>query len=330
MTKRLFSGVQPTGLVHIGNYLGAFANWVRLQDEYDAIYCVVDLHALTVKIDGPTLAERSAAVAVTLLAAGVDPERATLFVQSQVPQHTELAWALNTVTPMGDLKRMTQFKDKAAQHKANVNVGLFSYPVLQAADILLYKAEAVPVGQDQLQHIELTREVARRFNGRWGRFFPEPKAVVSEAKRILGLDGQSKMSKSLNNYIAIEDSAKAVWSKLAPAVTDTARVRRKDPGEPTRCNIYNSYHVHFSPDETLRWVEEGCRGGSIGCFDCKRKLAGHMEETLGPIRERAADLRARPDYVADVLATGARRCRAVASETMGQLREQMGLAPWVE
>lgn len=329
MSKRLFSGIQPTGLVHIGNYLGAFANWVRLQDEFDAIYCVVDLHALTVRIDGPTLAERSREVAISILAAGVDPERATLFVQSQVPQHSELAWVLSTVTPMGDLGRMTQFKDKAAQHKANVNVGLFSYPVLQAADILLYKAAAVPVGEDQLQHVELTREVARRFNSRWAKVFPEPEAHVSEAKRILGLDGKSKMSKSLDNYIGVEEDPKAIWGKLSQAVTDTARVRLRDPGEPDICNVYNSYHLHFSTDETLRWVEEGCRAGSFGCFQCKRKLAEHMEERLGPIRERGAELRARPDYVADVLATGARRCRAIAAETMAELREVLGLSPWI-
>ncbi len=325
MKPRLFSGIQPTGLVHIGNYLGAFANWSKLQEEYDSIFSVVDLHALTVRIDGPTLAERSFELAVMVLASGIDPEKATLFVQSHVPEHTELTWILNTVTPMGDLGRMTQFKDKSRRNQGNINVGLFDYPVLQAADILLYKAEVVPVGEDQVQHIELTREIARKFNARWGKVFPEPKAKVSEAKRVMGLDGKAKMSKSLGNYIALSEEPEEVWKKLAPAVTDTARVRRKDPGEPTRCNIY-SYHRYFSPEETLRWVEDGCRNATIGCFECKKRLAAHMEEVIGPIRERAEELRARPDYVKDVLREGAKRCREIARETMEEVRTHLGLA----
>ena len=326
MKQRLFSGVQPTGLVHIGNYLGAFANWARLQEEYDSVFCVVDLHALTVKSEGPGLAERSLELATMVLASGVDPEKATLFIQSHVPEHTELTWIFNTVTPMGELGRMNQFKDKARQHKANVNVGLFDYPVLQAADILLYKAAAVPVGEDQVQHVELTREIARRFNARWGATFPEPEARVCEARRVMGLCGRSKMSKSLGNYIAIEESPEEIWRKLAPAVTDTARVRRKDPGEPTRCNIY-SFHRFFSSSETLGWVEQGCRVAEMGCYDCKKRLAQHMEEVLGPIRERAAKLRARPERVREILESGAGRCRAIARETMAEVRERLGLMP---
>jgi tryptophanyl-tRNA synthetase len=324
MQPRLFSGMQPTGDFHIGNYLGAVENWARLQEDHDAIYCVVDLHALTVEHPAEEMAERTLALATMILAAGVDPEKATLFVQSQVPEHSELCWVLNTVTPMGELHRMTQFKEKSDQHQRNINVGLFGYPVLQAADILLYKAAVVPVGEDQVQHIELSRDIARRFNNRFGFTFPEPGAKLTEARRIIGTDGARKMSKSLGNHLGVEETADERWKKLAQAVTDPARVRRDDPGEPTKCNVY-AWHGFFSSDETLGWVEEGCRTAGIGCFDCKKRLAEHMEETLGPIRERAAELKANPGRVREILAAGAERCRGIAQETMAEVRERLGV-----
>ncbi|MDY0058972.1 MAG: tryptophan--tRNA ligase [Myxococcota bacterium] len=324
--ERLFSGVQPTGLVHIGNYLGAFANWIRLQEEHEAIFSVVDLHSLTVHASERPLAERTRELATMILASGVDPARATLFVQSHVPEHCELTWLLNTVTPLGDLHRMTQFKDKARQNKGNINMGLLGYPVLMAADILLYRAKVVPVGEDQLQHLELAREIARQFNGIYGPCFPEPAARLTEARRVMGLDGESKMSKSLNNYIALEEPFAEYWPRLARAVTDPARVRKSDPGEPTKCNVY-AYHTFFSDDDTLGWVEQGCRRAEFGCFDCKRRLAEGMERLLAPIRERAAELRARPAAVDEVLAAGAQRCRAIARETMREVRDRMGLVP---
>lgn len=326
--KRLFSGMQPTGAPHIGNYLGAIKNWVELQDKYDALFCVVDLHATTVEYDVNEMQRRIVEMAAVLLACGLDaPTRCTLFVQSHVPQHSELAWLLNTVTPMAELYRMTQFKAKAKEHRKNVNVGLFVYPVLQAADILLYMGEVVPVGEDQVQHIELSRIVARRFNNRFGTIFPEPVEKVSSAPRIKGLDGQAKMSKSLNNQIDVIEDPEALWAKLKTAFTDPARKTRKDPGTPEICNIH-TLHTHFSTDDQLESVRDGCRNAKIGCFDCKRLLADNMIEYFGPIRQRALDLLARPQNVRDVLDQGSARCRRIAAETMDKVRAAMGLR-WV-
>ena len=240
---RIFSGIQPSGELHIGNWLGAVQNWVNLQGSYESLICIVDLHAITGKYDKDSLAQRTRDMAIGLLAAGIDPEQATLFVQSHVPQHSELQWLLNSVTPLGELERMTQFKDKSQKFES-VPAGLLNYPVLMAADILLYRADLVPVGEDQVQHLELTREIARKWNAEFGRgedFFPEPKAILTEAKRITGLDGQAKMSKSLGNTIGLLDTPDEIWQKLRPAKTDPARVTRKDPGNPEVCNIY---HLH--------------------------------------------------------------------------------------
>lgn len=323
--KRLFSGIQPTGSIHVGNYLGALKNWVALQEEFEAFYCIVDQHAITIEYDVGGLRERILETAAVLLACGVDaPQRCTLFVQSAVPEHTELAWVLNTVTPMSELARMTQFKAKSAQHEKNINVGLFSYPVLQTADILLYLGEAVPVGEDQVQHIELARIVARKFNNRFGQYFPEPFEKVSYAKRIKGLDGQSKMSKSLGNHIGLLETPEEVWEKLKTAFTDPARKRKSDPGTPEICNMH-TLHTYLSSGDEIASVEEGCRTAGIGCFQCKRILADNMEKAFGPIRERALGLLARPDDVRDVLARGERHARGIAAETMGIVRRMIGL-----
>ncbi|MDP7126760.1 MAG: tryptophan--tRNA ligase, partial [Candidatus Marinimicrobia bacterium] len=237
MKKRLFSGIQPSGEVHIGNYLGAIKNWTSLLDKYDCIFSIVDYHAITVEYDPAEMQKMIINAAATNIAAGLDPDRCIIFVQSQVPEHTELTWILNTLTPMGHLERMTQFKDKAGQNEKNVNVGLFDYPVLQTADILLYKGSAVPVGDDQVQHIELSREIARKFNSRYGKLFPEPQHILSNAPRIMGLDGKNKMSKSMNNYISLIEDPEAIWKKLSRAVTDENRKRRDDPGNPDICNV---------------------------------------------------------------------------------------------
>ena len=212
--KRIFSGIQPTGEIHLGNYVGAIRNWVRLTDEYDCVFCVVDYHAITVEYEIDRLKERTLDTALVLLACGLSPEKCKIFVQSHVPEHTELAWVFNCVTPIGDLERMTQFKDKSRQHRANINMGLMGYPVLQAADILLYKAGHVPVGEDQVQHVELSREVARKFNSRYGETFPEPQAILSVAPKILGLDGASKMSKTLNKYMGLLEDRNSLGEKL--------------------------------------------------------------------------------------------------------------------
>lgn len=325
---RIFSGIQPSGELHIGNWLGAVQNWVNLQRSYESLICIVDLHAITGKYDKETLAQRTRDMAIGLLAAGIDPELATLFVQSHVPEHSELQWLLNSVTPLGELERMTQFKDKSQKFES-VPAGLLNYPVLMAADILLYRADLVPVGEDQVQHLELTREIARKWNAEFGRgehFFPEPQPILTNAKRITGLDGQAKMSKSLGNTIGLLDSPEEIWQKLRPAKTDPARVTRKDPGNPEICNIFH-LHRYFSPLETVELVAGNCRGAKWGCLDCKRVLADNMIATLAPIRERALQLQKTPDRVDEILAEGAAGARRQASETMREVRDRMGFFP---
>ena len=320
---RAFSGIQPSGELHIGNYLGAVKNWVAMQEEYDLFVCIVDLHAVTQPFEPQELPRRIFDMALTLVAAGIDPEKCTLFVQSDVPEHSELAWVFMTVTPLGDLERMTQYKDKSTRQES-VLAGLLNYPVLQAADILLYHAVAVPVGEDQVQHIELTREIARKWNARYGEYFPEPQAVVGKVRRVLGLDGQAKMSKSLGNTIGLLETEEEMWEKIRVALTDPQRKTRKDPGNPNVCNIF-SLHRHISSEGDLAWVEKGCRTAGIGCIDCKRRLTKNLVETLRPIRERALQLKEDPDHVMEILAQGARRSRQIAAATVGEVRMRMGL-----
>ncbi|MFN8652771.1 MAG: tryptophan--tRNA ligase [Gemmatimonadales bacterium] len=325
---RIFSGIQPSGELHIGNWLGAVQNWVRLQTQYDCIFCVVDLHAITGKYDPAQLAQRTREMTIGLLASGVDPNRATLFVQSHVREHSELQWLLNPVTPVGELERMTQFKDKSARFES-IPAGILTYPILMAADILLYKADLVPVGEDQVQHLELARELCRKWNAEFaggGEFFPEPQPMLTEAKRIMGLDGQAKMSKSLGNTIGILEPPEEVWNKLRPAKTDPARVKRTDPGTPENCNIY-ALHRYFSPPETVQTVAANCRSAGWGCIECKKVLADNLNAALAPVRERAAEYAARPARVTEVLAEGARRARNIAQETMREVRARMGFLP---
>ncbi len=322
---RIFSGIQPSGELHIGNWLGAVQNWVRLQQTYDCIYCVVDLHAITGKYEPAALQRRTWEMAVGLLAAGVDPNRVTLFVQSHVPEHAELQWLFNAVTPIGELERMTQFKDKSSRFES-VPAGLLNYPVLMAADILLYRADLVPVGEDQVQHLELTREICRKWNAEFGGgedYFPEPKPLLTQAKRVMGLDGQSKMSKSLGNTIGILEPPEEVWAKLRPAKTDPARVRRQDPGTPENCNIY-ALHGFFSPPEMVATVAHNCRTAGWGCIECKKVLSDNLNAQLDPIRARAAELSAHPETVVELLGDGAERARRIARETMREVRERMG------
>jgi tryptophanyl-tRNA synthetase len=325
--SRIFSGIQPSGELHLGNYLGAVKNWVQLQGQHPTIICIVDYHAIiTVPYDPDVLRARRREMAVSLLAAGIDPEAATLFVQSAVPEHTELQWILNTVTPLGELERQTQFKDKASRQES-VNAGLLMYPVLQAADILLYRADLVPVGEDQLQHLELSRVIARRWNAAFGRgedYFPEPQPLLTPTRRIMGLDGQAKMSKSLGNTIGLLESRDEIWTKLRPAVTDPARVRRTDPGHPDVCNIY-ALHKAFSAPDTVTHVYEQCTSAGWGCIDCKKVLLDAIDQELVPIRRRAEELRASPARVDEVLAAGASACRAIAQQTIGDVRDRMGL-----
>jgi len=320
----IFSGIQPSGELHIGNYLGAVRNWVQLQDRYECIYCIVDYHAITGTYEPEDLRRRTREMAVSLFAAGLDPKKSTLFVQSMVPEHTELAWVFNSVTPLGELERQTQFKDKA-QRQESVNAGLLIYPVLQAADILLYRADLVPVGEDQVQHLELAREIARKWNTKFAsELFFEPKPLLTATRRIMGLDGQTKMSKSLGNTIGLLEEPDEVWAKLRPAMTDPARVRRTDPGTPEICNIYH-LHKAFNDEATVEHVAVQCRSAGWGCIDCKKVLLDGMMRELTPIRERARELEAHPERVTDALAEGAARSGKIARETMRVVRETMGL-----
>jgi len=320
---RVFSGIQPSGELHIGNYLGAVQNWVRMQDQHECIFSIVDLHAITQPYDREGLAQRTLDMGIGLLAAGIDPARTILFVQSHVAEHSELSWILTTVTPLGELERQTQYKDKS-QRLESVPAGLLSYPILQTADVLLYQAGLVPVGEDQLQHLELMREVARRWNARYGDgFFPEPQAQLTRAKRVLGLDGHAKMSKSLGNTIGLLESPESIWEKLRPAATDPARKTRKDPGNPDLCNVF-TIHQGFSPPDVQAHVAQQCRTAGWGCLDCKRVLADQMIAALTPIRERAAQLQADPGGVRTLLRAGAERARAIARRTMAEVRRRMG------
>ena len=322
--SRIFSGIQPSGELHIGNYLGAVKNWAELQRSYESFFCVVDYHAITIPYEAADLRTRRREMMVSLLASGLDPSKAAIFVQSMVPEHTELAWIFNTVTPLGELERQTQFKEKASRQES-VAAGILNYPVLQAADILLYRADLVPVGEDQVQHLELSREIARRWNARFGEgFFPEPQAKLTPSRRIMGLDGNAKMSKSMGNTVALLESPEAIWEKLRPAVTDPARVRRTDPGTPEVCNIYH-LHRAFSPPDVVAHVETQCRSAGWGCIDCKKVLLENINKELEPIRARAAEIRAHPEFVEQVMGDGAATARGVAAETMREVRQRMGL-----
>ena len=322
--SRIFSGIQPSGELHIGNYLGAVKNWAELQRSYESFFCVVDYHAITIPYEPADLRTRRREMMVSLLAAGLDPSKATIFIQSMVPEHTELAWIFNSVTPLGELERQTQYKDKASRMES-VPAGILNYPVLQAADILLYRADLVPVGEDQVQHLELSREIARRWNARFSEgFFPEPQAKLTPARRIMGLDGNAKMSKSMGNTVGLLEPPESIWEKLRPAVTDPARVRRTDPGTPEVCNIYH-LHRAFSPPDVVAHVETQCRSAGWGCIECKKVLFEHMNQEMAPIRARAVEIRARPEIVDQVIGDGAATARRVAGETIREVKQRMGL-----
>ncbi|MCZ6544685.1 MAG: tryptophan--tRNA ligase [Chloroflexi bacterium] len=322
---RVFAGIRATGRQHIGNYLGAIQNFVALQDKYPCIYSVVDYHSLTTLSETDELEANVFETTLDLLAAGIDPERTILYVQSHVPEVAELHLILSMVVPNGWLLRVPTFKEKARAQPDNVNYGLVGYPVLQTADIVLYKANKVPVGRDQLPHLELAREIVRRFNRHFGETFPEPEAELTNAPAVVGLDGTNKMSKSLNNHVEIASSEEETEKRVRSAVTDTQRRLRSDPGRPEVCNVY-SLHEFFDP-EKRPWIYEQCTTAGIGCVDCKGILADAINDFFRPIRERRRELEADPDQVHAVLAEGARRAAEIARPVLAEVKDKVGLPP---
>jgi tryptophanyl-tRNA synthetase len=319
---RVLSGMQPTGRMHIGHYFGALQNYVRMQDTFDAYYSVVDLHALTTFEKPQDLWPNVVGMVADWLAAGVDPQKAVVFVQSQVPEVTELHWILSTTTPLSWLERVPTFKEKSEQHPDNINYALLGYPVLQAADILLYDADKVPVGDDQLPHLELTREIARRFNHKFGATFREPKAELTQTPRVMGLDGVNKMSKSRDNYIPITGDPDEISRLVMNAVTDRTRIYRTDPGHPELCNVCQMHKV-FSPEYEEIW--EGERTARTGCVDTKKLLAERIIEYFAPMRARRLEIDRDSGYVESVLADGAARARAVAQDNLARIKHAVGL-----
>jgi len=323
--KRIFSGMRPSGELHLGNYLGALKNWVVLQDNYECVFCIVDYHAITTPFEPKEMKKNILHLAKSYLAAGIDPKKSIIFVQSQVPEHTELTWILNSITPLGELNRMTQFKDKSKEQPENINIGLLDYPVLMAADILLYRAEAVPVGEDQVQHVELARTLARKFNNAYGQTFPEPKTILTEAKRIMSLkDPSKKMSKTNDEGIALTDSPEIIWKKLSTAMTDEARKKRTDPGEPKKCNIFN-LHELFTDEKIRKEIAQKCRSAEIGCLDCKKILADNIAKELAPFRKKYEELSKNENQVWQILENGAARAKKIASETLVEVKKKIGL-----
>jgi tryptophanyl-tRNA synthetase len=332
--KRVLSGMRPTGKLHLGNYMGALHNWVRLQNqpEYECWFFIADLHALTTDYADPSgIAPNTCEVALDFLAAGLDPARCTIFVQSQVQQHYELPLLLGMITPLGWLERVPSYKEMQENlaNKDLSNYGFLGYPVLMASDILLYQADFVPVGQDQQAHVELTREIARRFNQFYkladdSEILPEPQVLLTPSPKLPGTDGR-KMSKSYGNTILLSDPEPEVRSKLKTMVTDPARIRRTDPGNPDKCPV-GDLHKIFSSGETLARVYDGCTTAGIGCIECKGWAADAIVEHVAPIQQRRTHFEQNPALVTDILADGARRASARAEETMQQVRFAMGLS----
>jgi tryptophanyl-tRNA synthetase len=322
---RVFSGARPTGRQHLGNYLGAIKNYVALQDDYDCVYSIVDVHALTTMDTTIGLKQNTFEMAFDWLAAGIDPEKTIVFVQSHVPQVMELHTILSMVTPYGKLIELPTFKEKIKMHPKNINYGLVGYPVLQAADITLYKADLVPVGVDQAPHIEFTREVVRSFNYRYQcEVLVEPAMKVTEVPKVMGTDGVNKMSKSLDNQIELADTPEETQKRVMTMVTDPQRLRRNDPGDPDVCNVF-SLHKIFTPDADVKMINEECRKAGIGCVDCKKKLAANLNEYFAPFREKRADLVNNQDKVEEILYDGARRARTIADQTIEEVHEAIGM-----
>jgi len=327
---RIFSGMRPSGRLHLGNLLGALQNWVALQDDYECVYCVADVHALTTLTDGHEAAEIAESVneiALDWLAAGLDPDRSIIFVQSHVPEVLTLHTLLSMVTPLGWLLRVPTFKDRVRQMdetEESVSYGLVGYPVLQTADIILYRADTVPVGSDQVAHLEIAREIVRRFNNMFGPTFAEPKAKLTPTPLVVGLDGQNKMSKTMDNHIELAATAEETAARLKTAFTDPERLRRNDPGRPDVCNIY-SLHQFFNADD-VQEIYNGCTTAATGCVDCKAHLADGINKSLKSFREQRQELASQPKRLKEILADGAEKASAIAKETILEVRERLGIS----
>ena len=327
----ILSGMRPTGQLHLGNYFGALQNWVDLQDSYQCIYTIVDIHALTT-IETPedisNIRPNIYEMALDWLAAGIDPNQSTIFIQSHIPEVMTLNTLLSMVTPLGWLMRVPTFKEKVRQMdqtEESVNYGLVGYPILQTADIILYKADTVPVGQDQLPHLELAREIVRRFNNRFGETFPEPQAKLTKVPLIVGLDGQQKMSKSLDNHIDLASNDEDTTKRVLTAFTDPQRTTRDTPGRPSVCNVYSLHNI-FTKESDVSTIKQECTSATRGCVDCKRQLAQNLNTYLGPMRERRNELSKRPDDIKDILSAGAKTARTIAQSTIEEVYAKMGLS----
>jgi tryptophanyl-tRNA synthetase len=322
--KRILSGMRPTGKLHLGHYVGALENWVKLQNDYDSFHLIADYHVLTTSLDTSKIYENSIEMLIDWLASGLDPVMSPMFRQSQIKQHAELNLIFSMLITVNRLERNPTLKDQIRDlNIENVIYGHLGYPVLQTADILLYKGNAVPVGDDQVPHIEISREIARRFNNQYGEVFPEPEALLTKFSRLSGLDGNAKMSKSLGDTILLSDDVDTVKSKLKKAVTDPNKVRKGDPGNPEICLVF-SYHKKFNPYE-IKEIDAGCRSGQLGCFDCKMKCASKISEFLEPIIAKRKYYESKIDEVEDILKDGEQRGRKIAEETMTEVHNHMKL-----
>ena len=319
--KRILSGMRPTGPLHLGNLHGALNNWVGMQDEYDCFFFIADWHALTSDYETPgAITGYVNEMMIDWLSAGLDPEKSTLFVQSLVPEHAELFLFLSMITPVPWLERNPTYKDQIVQieNKDLSTFGFLGYPVLQAADIIMYKANGVPVGIDQVPHVEITREIARRFNFLYGDVFSEPEAILTQTSKILGLD-RRKMSKSYNNAIYLSDTPDEIDKKVSQMITDPQRMRRSDPGNPDVCNVFE-FHKIYSGTETCETIDPQCRNAEIGCVECKQIMAKNLISAMAPLHERRAHFKAKPEQVKEIIALGSQKARAVARKTMAQVR----------
>jgi tryptophanyl-tRNA synthetase len=322
MPKRILSGMRPTGKLHIGHYVGALENWVKLQNEYESYHLIADYHVLTTQLRTDDIYENSVEMLIDWLAAGLDPVKSPMFRQSSIKEHAELNLLFSMLVTVNRLERNPTLKDQVRDlNIENVIYGHLGYPVLQAADILLYKGNAVPVGEDQVPHVEITREIARKFNNQYGEVFPEPEALLTTFARLPGLDGNAKMSKSLNNAILLSDDPETIKAKIRKALTDPKKIRRGDPGNPDICLIY-SYHKKFNPNERAE-IEAGCRSGALGCVDCKLNCASKIAEFFQPVREKRKYYEERLDEVKDIMSTGEKTAKQVAVATMDEVHKHM-------